>query len=444
MSTSNFSCIYPLVETIHSPAITFGETSCGLSCEDPRNFYLFLTSREEGKLKVIILTLSLVTICVSPVYFCLVFSRRIRTERFFSLPFTYQCPVFISSGYILLAFITMSPNWFGYRSIICNNDEPSITMNSFNNIPCSLTAIGVYIGMRVALFYNCTLSISLVLTLYYPNFVQLKRYYHIPVWTCISLGIIPLVMTRSIRGDYYLGFCTSSLNSRQLLLTLNIIPFSVCVLIFSVCLAMSTIKLLRHSEHLAKALSVYRDIRSLFCRLLLYSLLQAAAVAGVVGNFCYWYMYLDTWRETTDAIIICEVGITLSGETSSEVYELCVRDNSDLPTPPLWTYYFFQMCTLISVLGAIIFQCSLEMQRRTHKSLVLLRNKVMSLGFTSKSKMSTRTNQEMEMTNITFTNSTWAQSGTATLNTIVLSDLKTESSGLVNTRWHSSKGKGRQ
>merc|ERR1719320_2396434 len=132
---------------------------------------------------------------------------------------------------------------------------------------------------------------------------------------------------------------------------------------------MSSTKLLRQNKHLARALSVNRDIRSLFNRLLLYNLLQTTSVAAVVGNFCYWYIYLDTWTETAQSIIMCEIGKTLANFTLPVDYEMCVRDNTDLPMPPQWTYWFFHLCALISVFGAIIFQCSLKVQERSLKSM---------------------------------------------------------------------------
>merc|ERR1712060_742205 len=119
------------------------------------------------------------------------------------------------------------------------------------NLPCSLTAIGMYIAIRLAVFYICAFSISLVLALYCPTFKQLRRYFHISVWACIGIGIIPLVQKKSVAGDLYLGFCTTSLNSRENLLSLNIIPLAVCVFIFFVCLAMASVKLFRQNKELA-------------------------------------------------------------------------------------------------------------------------------------------------------------------------------------------------
>jgi len=370
MSNSTVPCIYPLVVTTHSPFITLSETSCGISCGNTHDFSLFYTIKEEENLKMIIFLISLMTLCLTPVYLCIVVSQRQQTQRsFLTLPFAYQCPFFISSGYLLVSVITMSPFFFGDFSIICNEDEQTLTRNSFQNIPCTLTAIGVHIGIRLAVFYTCALSVSLVLTLYKPKFVQQKRYYHIFIWACVALGICFLWRSKSISGDYYLGICTTSLTSRWHLLMQDIIPLMFCLFIFSLCLVIASVKILQQNEHVFQLLSVNKDVRSLFCRLLLYNLLQTTAVAAVVFNFCYWYVNLNSWNHTAWSFVACEMEKTVMNETTAEDYEMCVVDNADLAKPPFWTYYTFPLCSLVSVFGAIVFQCSLKVQQRSLSSV---------------------------------------------------------------------------
>jgi len=370
MSNTTTSCVFPLVTTKYPPYVTIGDTPCGLSCRQSQDFFIVYTRQEYNLLWTIISVVSLVTLCLTPLYLYAAITVRCRSQRsFLNLPFAYQCPFFISCGYLAVTAITMSPFLFGISSIICNDDEPTLTRDSFHNFSCSLTAIGVYVGIRLGVFYTCALSVSLVVTLYWPRFEQPKKYYHLLVWGCIALGIIPLIRMKSITGDYYLGICTTSLTSRFHLLALDIIPLMTCVFIFFVCLVVATIKLFRQNKHLFRLLSVNKDIRSLFHRLVLYNLLQTTAVTIAVFNFLYWYTKLDVWDNTGRLIVACEMRQTALNKTSTDDYEMCVLDNEGLPRPPLWTYYTFQLCALISVCGAILFQCSLKVQQRSMSSV---------------------------------------------------------------------------
>jgi len=192
MSIENPACIYPLVESLQSPYITVNEASCGISCGDTRDFFIVFTKEEDKLLKTIILVISLITISLTPLYMSIAILERCRSEKScLGLPFAYQCPFFISSGYILLCLSALTPFVFGPFSIICNSEENTLTIASFHNVPCSLTAIGVYLGIRLAVLYTCALSVSLVLTLYWPTLVQRKRYFHLMIWGFIGLGIIP-------------------------------------------------------------------------------------------------------------------------------------------------------------------------------------------------------------------------------------------------------------
>jgi len=47
---------------------------------------------------------------------------------------------------------------------------------------------------------------------------------------------------------------------------------------------------------------------------------------------------------------------------------MCVRSN-DLSKPPLWCWYLFLLCALVSIIGAIIFQCSLKVRQRSVTSM---------------------------------------------------------------------------
>ena len=100
-------------------------------------------------------------------------------------------------------------------------------------------------------------------------------------------------------------------------------------------------------------------MRSFFKRLVLYNILQTSAVSALVWNQYYWYENLNTWNDTMASIILCEMN-----KGSTDDYEMCVKNNED-PKPHLWTFYVFQLCAPVSVLGAIVFQCSLKMQKRT-------------------------------------------------------------------------------
>jgi len=60
---------------------------------------------------------------------------------------------------------------------------------------------------------------------------------------------------------------------------------------------------------------------------------------------------------------------TIKNQTSIEDYEMCITDNSDLPRPPFFTYYLFGICAIVSFLGAIVFQCSYEVQQKSYRTM---------------------------------------------------------------------------
>jgi len=364
MSNSTFPCIYPLVDTDYPSYPTQKGLSCGLSCADPRLYFTFFTRAEEKKLENILFVLSLITICLVPIYFVIAMLRNIRTRvNFCNLPFSYQCPVFISSGYILLAFITMTPYMFGSSSIVCSKDK-TLTWNSLHNIRCTLTAIGMYIGIRLAAYYTCTLSVSLVITLYYPNTRQVKRWCHYSVWFFIAIGIIPLLLTKSACGDNFIGFCTPCLTSRSHLLLQTIIPLAACLFIFCVCLTMASLKLLEQNQ-VSKVLAVSNHMRSLFVRVLQYNLLQTTAWVAVVSTYCYMYTKIERWENTLRLTIKCQMQLTHYGLMSVDSYEMCLLEHSDQPRPLLLTYWIYPLCSLVSVLSAMMFECSLRERQRS-------------------------------------------------------------------------------
>jgi len=395
MANSTYSCIYPLVETTQSPYIRIFETSCGFICQDPIDVYLFFTSEEQERIKLIIFVVCLLMICIAALYFCITLAERFGKEwSNNTAPFAYECPVWISSGYMLLAVITITPYIFGDAAIICNDDQ-TLIKDSIKDISCSLTAIGVYIGIRLTVFYTSALSVSLALILYYPKLAQKNRYYHCVVWVCIILGMIPILLQKSISGDYWLGICTTSLGSRSHLLWMNIIPLSGCVILFSVCMALAAVKLFRRSINLSNLLSVNEDLRSLLNRLLLYNLLQTASVASLVGNFCYWYVNLEVWRDTASVILTCEMKKTLIGETSPEDYEMCVKVNSHLPKPSDLAYWLFYICALVNVLGAVVFVCSNKVRKRSIGKVTYIAAKMMS-SMGALTELSSRISKESE------------------------------------------------
>lgn len=367
MQNLTIPCIYPLVDTDYPSIPIQGGMSCGLSCADPRLYYTFFTHAEEKKLENILFVMSLISICLVPIYFVIVMLRNIRTRvNFCSLPFSYQCPVFISCGYILMAFITMTPYIFGSSSIVCSKDQ-TLIWKSLRNVGCTLTAIGMYISIRLAAYYTCTLSVSLVITLYYPNAHQVKRWCHCSVWFCIALGIIPLLLTKSACGDYFLGFCTPCLTSREHLLLQTIIPLGACLFIFCVCLTMASIKLLQQNQ-VSKVLAVSNHMRSLFVRVLQYNLLQTTAWVAVVSTYCYMYTNIDSWENTLRVTVRCQMELTflaLMSQMSVDSYEMCLLEHSDQPRPLLLTYWIYPLCSLISILSAMLFECSLRERQRS-------------------------------------------------------------------------------
>jgi len=368
MNISNItnSCVFPLVNTKYEPYITLEESPCGISCQDPLNFFLFFTSEERARLKDIVLIISLITVFLAPFYCGIVLYERSNIKRnFISIPFSYQCTHFISSGYVLVTFTSICPYLFGFDSIICNKDEWTLTRYSFHNVPCSLTAFVINIGIRLTVFYSCALSLSLALTLHFPKMKQKKRHYHFVVWASIFIGFIPIFLAKSVYGDYYLGICTATLGSRFHLLWMNIIPFSTCVFVFCICLAMAKFKLLRQNQNVMKLLSMNEHMRSLFNRLLVYNFLQTTSVSALVGNFCYRYVNADIWSETALSIVECQIRRTIMNQTSINDYEQCITENEDRPRPLAMSFWLLHLSGLVSLLGAILFQCSLKVQRRS-------------------------------------------------------------------------------
>jgi len=360
----SIACTFPLVETKRNTYFTFNDTSCGVSCGNGEEIFLLYTPDEINKLNSILLVMSVATICVAPLHLCTaIFGKQRSDKSFMELPFAYQSPFFISIGYLIIAFIILSPFLFGGDSIICNKGEHTLTIDSLDNPACTITGLGLFLGIRLVVFYTCALSVSLVLTLYNPRLKQKKRYFHFPIMGLIGVFSIPIILSKSINGNFTLRFCVYSLNSRRHVLHLDIIPLASCVFIFLICLVMATFKLFHQNWQVFNMLSVNKDIRSLFIRLVLYNILQIIAIAAVVANFCYWYAHMDAWYDTEMDNILCEMG-----KNSTKDQELCVSKNYK-NKPPLWSWYLFPFCALVSIIGAIIFQCSLKVRERSVTSM---------------------------------------------------------------------------
>jgi len=363
----SIACTFPLVETKRNAYFKFNDTSCGVYCGNGEEILLLYTPNEISKLNFILLVLSVATICLAPLHLCTaIFGKQRSDKSFTSLPFAYQSPFFISIGYLIIAFIILSPFLFGGDSIICNKGENTLTMNSLYNPACTITGLGLFVGIRLVVFYTCALSVSLVLTLYNPKSKQRKCWFHIPILGLIGVSSIPIISSKSINGNFTLRFCVYSLNSRRHVLDLDIIPLASCVFIFLMCLSMATFKLFHQNWHVFNMLSVNKDIRSLFTRLVLYNILQIIAIAAVVVNFCYWYANMDAWYDTELDNILCEMG-----KNSTEEWELCITNNHN-NKPPLWSWYLFPLCALVSIIGAIIFQCSLKVRERSVNSMKMV------------------------------------------------------------------------
>lgn len=360
MMNVSIACTYPLVETEMNPYFSFNSTSCGLACGKGEQIFLLYTPEEISKLNSILLVLSVATICLAPLHLCTAMFGRWRIEKSFTrLPFAYQSPFFISIGYLIIAFIILSPFVFGGESIICNKGESTLTVDSLNNAACTITGLGLFVGIRLVVFYTCALSVSLVWALYNPKSKQKKRYFHIPILGLMVVCSIPIFVSKSINGNFTLRFCVYSLNSRKHVLDLDIIPLASCVFIFVMCLIMATFKLFHQNWQVFNMLSVRKDIRSLFTRLVLYNILQIIAIAAVVGNFWYWYENMEAWHEIEMDNVLCEMG-----KNSTKEWEMCVTSNNS-NRPPLWSWYLFPLCALVSIIGALIFQCSLKVRERS-------------------------------------------------------------------------------
>jgi hypothetical protein len=78
---------------------------------------------------------------------------------------------------------------------------------------------------------------------------------------------------------------------------------------------------------------------------------------------------MEAWNETRAETFKCQMEKTMTNRTSPDDYERCILEKAHLPRPSLWTYYILEVCALISVLGAILFQCSVRVQQRSLNSL---------------------------------------------------------------------------
>lgn len=356
-------CIYPLVETKYNAFVTIGDVSCGLVCGDGQKAYMFFTDKETESLELTVFLLSLSIVCLTPLYFCMIRQQYCTRKSFLSLPFAQQCPFFISSGYLLVGLTSISPFVFGADTIICNSQEHTLIHGYSQNFWCSLTALALFIGIRLVVFYVCALSVCMFMTIYFPKYKQKRRYYHIAVWTCIIIFCILAIVGNAVSGDPYLGICTSSLTSREQLMLLDIVPLSTFICIFAVCLALSMRKICHQNKVLKEMNTVDEQFQSLQNRLLIYNLLQTTTVIAAVANFYRFYINLGEWEDTATSIVECQVGKTQMNEPRE--YESCVLEFADSSKPGMATYFTFQLCALISVMSVIVFQCSRKLQKES-------------------------------------------------------------------------------
>jgi len=368
---ANYSpCIYPLVESRYEPFVIVGGISCGIACGgDGEKTYIFFTDDEVGSLKLTVFLISLGILFLIPIYFCIVVGEQYETKKSFAgLPFLRQCPFFISSGYLIIGLTSLSPFVFGADNIICNSREHSLVRNMFTNPWCTITAFAVFVGIRLVVFYTCALSVCLFVALHFPQCKQKKSWYHTLIWGCIVMFIVVASKAGVVNGDLYTGICTVSLTSKDNLMLLVIIPLATLTAIFAVCLAMSVKKIYGYNKWLSVMDNVDKNFKSLQSRLVIYSLLQTATVFVAVGNFFWVYFNIDEWKETAKSVVECQVGLTLAAQTRR--YDSCVQQYAHFPSPHVVTYWIFQLCSLISMISVIVFQCSRKIQKKSFASFV--------------------------------------------------------------------------
>jgi len=368
----NTICTYPLTETIHKPYID----SCGLSCGsgvDPPIYYQW---HEARLLRKIVFILSFMTIIISMIYLCKVqWELNTMNKKFCILPFPYQAPSFISAGYLLIGLSTVSPIIFRTDSIICNHDEHSLVIDGVNNFYCSLSALSLWLGIRIAATYSCALSGSLFLALYYPCWKQYTWVFHAVVVTIILGFLLLMLLDMDISGDYYLGICTPTLSRKENILLMEIVPLSSMTFIFAVTQLLSAWKLWRSGQDARKScvrqsgwcVQIFRmdqDMKLFQNRVLCYNMLQVSSLLILLGNFYYRWKNIDQWNDTLWNVIKCEIKKTEQRKTD---YDECVTKLADLPRPSAATYWLFPCSSMIGVMGGVFFQCFRMFQTRTYR-----------------------------------------------------------------------------
>jgi len=369
-----------MVDTKHKAFVELGNFSCGLYCGDDKgNPPIFFTTDETLQIEDMILGMSIVSIIFTMLYFYIVLREcQITKQKFCKLPFAYQAPTFISMGYFMIGITFLSPFVFGKDKIICNTDEQSIVNGDTDKFCCLLTAFIVWFGIRVSTLYSTALSISLVLALYRPWWKEKKWIYHIVVFVTISGLLVGIILIQDVTGDYYLGICTTILAKKWTIFWMEIVPLSICIAIFTMSQLLAAWRLCkwrkeaidytdRQNDWLLKIQMMDADLRSLQNRVLCYMMLNTIALGTVVGNFWYWYLNRSDWNETAAAVVICEFEKTLENDTN---YNACVMRNN---RPYQVTYWLFPCCAIVSILGAIIFQCTRRVQKDSFATLSKLK-----------------------------------------------------------------------
>jgi len=365
-------CVYPLTDTSHKPFITIQGYPCGLYCGNNENPPLFFTGTESAYIQKLIFGFSICLIFVTILYFYIVHRELIKKKKSFcSLPIARQSPSYIAAGYFLTGLSSISASVFGGDNIICNSDDNSLVWDGLYNLPCSFTAFCVWLGIRMALLYSSALSISLLSMLYYPLQKQWNYFYHLVIVGVILVLFVPLALENHVTGDYYFGICTIGLARKTTLLWMEIVPISCIASVFTIAHTLSAWKLFRwrraagkekdrNNEWSMTLLLMKVELKSLQKRILWYNFLQTIAVIGILANFWYWYINIEKWETAIHSVLTCAMNKTSLEETN---YDACLTEQEGMSRPFIFSYCIFPACALVSIIGALIFQCTTEVKK---------------------------------------------------------------------------------
>jgi len=373
-------CVYPLTNTTHEPFIVIDGYPCGLYCGSNGDPPLFFTDSESGNIQKIIAGFSISVILVTMLYFWIVRRELTKTGKSFcSLPLARQSPAYISAGYFLAGLSSLSAFFFGKYNIICNSDENSVVYDGVYNVPCSVTAFTMWLGIRLALLYSSALSISLLLTLWYPLSKQWNWLYHLVIMSILLGLLVHLATHKHVTGDYYLGICTIALARKTTLLWMEIVPISCITAVFSIAHLMSAWKIFqwrrsaetekdRHDQWSMTIMLLKAELKSLQKRIMWYNFLQTIALVAILSNYVYWYINVEGWEITMNDVLTCATRKTLLEDTN---YDTCLTEQQGATRPFVFTYWLFPACALVSIIGAVIFQCTNEVRKGWRKGRAL-------------------------------------------------------------------------